>query len=215
MMRVNPSSARRGGPCSGVETVGRASAVERRVYFPGEFDNNDNEQRAHTGPHDPLSRGPRGGAYPSEAMMEPSKPTPTEVADRLAALLRRGLDQVLYFLAHGFSFLRHRTEDTRHQLKEVFYSTSDQVLEKAEETRKSVKLRMAILEIEHHLNRLYPQIGKIACDLAAERKDALPDDADLRAKVELAEEYRGRLGELRQQLEARQQRDRTPQPPAD
>ncbi|NIP72732.1 MAG: hypothetical protein GWO16_06705, partial [Gammaproteobacteria bacterium] len=65
---------------------------------------------------------------------------------------------------------------------------------------------MAILEIEHHLNRLYPQIGKLACDLAATNADDWATDADLRAKIELAEEYRARLGELRGELESHQQR---------
>jgi len=140
-------------------------------------------------------------------MPEPKPPTP-DSGPQLATLLRRFLDQALYLFMNWLSFLRSKTEDTRHQLKEVFYSTSDQVLEKAEETRKSVKLRMAILEIEHHLNRLYPQIGKLACDLHAQGDQEWTQSADLRDKVELAEEYRERLAELRRDLEEHQQRAR-------
>jgi hypothetical protein len=140
--------------------------------------------------------------------MPAPKPPFHDFGTRLAVLLRRVLDQGLYQFMNWLSFLRSKTEDTRHQLKEVFYSTSDQVLEKAEETRKSVKLRMAILEIEHHLNRLYPQIGKLACDLHAQASHDWPQDPDLKAKMELAEEYRGRLAQLRQDLEEHQQRTR-------
>jgi hypothetical protein len=144
-------------------------------------------------------------------MAEP-KPPIDEFGTKFTALLRRGLDVAIYYLMNWLSFLRSKTEDTRHQLKEVFYSTSDQVLEKAEETRKSVKLRMAILEIEHHLNRLYPQIGKLTCDLHAEHLTDWPENPDLKAKVELAEEYRQRLAELRKELEEHQQRTRSPRP---
>ncbi len=82
------------------------------------------------------------------------------------------------------------------------------MLEKAEETRKAVKLRMAILEIEHHLNRLYPQIGKIACDLAEEGKRTLFQDSDLKERIEMAAEYRERLRELRAQQEAHHEEQR-------
>jgi hypothetical protein len=140
--------------------------------------------------------------------MPESKPPLDDEFSRTAARLRRIFDLALYYFMNWLTFLRSKTEDTRHQLKEVFYSTSDQVLERAEETRKSVKLRMAMLEIEHHLNRLYPQIGKLTCDLSASRGDGWPDDPDLRAKVELAEEYRGRLDALRKELEEHQQRIR-------
>ncbi len=140
--------------------------------------------------------------------MPDSKPPLNDYGTQLAAVLRRFLDYTIYYLVNWVSFLRNKTEDTRHQLKEVFYSTSDQVLEKAEETRKSVKLRMAILEIEHHLNRLYPQIGKLTCDLHAQGKGDWPNDADLRAKMDLAEEYRKRLDALRTELAEHQQRTR-------
>jgi len=146
----------------------------------------------------------------SADVMPDSKPPPRDYGSQFAALLRRFLDHGLYYLVNWISFLRNKTEDTRHQLKEVFYSTSDQVLEKAEETRKSVKLRMAILEIEHHLNRLYPQIGKLTCDLDAQGREDWPNDADLRAKMDLAEEYRDRLNALRTELEEHQARTRGP-----
>lgn len=144
---------------------------------------------------------------PVAVMPEPT-PDPKESGNPLATLFRRGLDHALSLLMNWLSFLRSKTEDTRHQLQQVFYSTSDQVLERAEETRKSVKLRMAILEIEHHLNRLYPQIGKLTCDLATDGTDGWPDNADLHDKVELANEYRQRLDTLRSELEEHQQRIR-------
>jgi hypothetical protein len=150
-----------------------------------------------------------GSAGQPLAVMPELKPPPSDPGSQLAALLRRALDQALYLLMNWLSFLRSKTEDTRHQLKEVFYSTSDQVLERAEETRKSVKLRMAILEIEHHLNRLYPQIGKLTCDLHLQHPEGWPEDGDLRAKVELAEEYRQRLQTLHGELEQHQQRIRS------
>ena len=140
--------------------------------------------------------------------MPDSKPPFNDYGTQLAAVLRRFLDYTIYYVVNWISFLRSKTEDTRHQLKEAFYSTSDQVLEKAEETRKSVKLRMAILEIEHHLNRLYPQIGKLTCDLHARGESDWPSDPDLRAKMDLAEEYRERLDALRTELEEHQQRTR-------
>jgi predicted DNA-binding protein len=90
----------------------------------------------------------------------------------------------------------------------VLYSTSDQVLEKAEETRKSVKFRMAILEIEHHLNRLYPQIGKLTCDLAEKGAKDWQKDKNLKTKIDLAEEYRQRLDELKKNLTEHQQKSR-------
>ena len=122
--------------------------------------------------------------------------------------LKRNADQLFGHATSWFSFLRSKTEDTRLQLKEVFYTTSDQVLEKAEETRKSVKLRLAMLEIEHHLNRLYPQIGKVTCDLAASGRRGWPKDEGLKSKVDLAEEYRQRLAELKQELHVHQKKYR-------
>lgn len=120
----------------------------------------------------------------------------------LAGRAKQLLEQAIYYLLSGFSLVRKQTEDTRHQLKEVFYSTSDQVLEKAEETRKSVKLRMAIMEIEHHLNRLYPQIGKMTCDLTDGNGKNWHKDEGLTSKVQLAGEYRQRLTELKTELRA-------------
>ena len=110
-----------------------------------------------------------------------------------------------------FSVIRTKTDSTRNQLKEVFYSTSDQMLEKAEGTRRSVKIRMAILEIEHHLNRLYPQIGKIVCDLSASGAKSWLRDKDLKIKMDLAEEYRQRLTELKQELDAHHQKSKAVQ----
>jgi hypothetical protein len=128
--------------------------------------------------------------------------------NRIVASLRNLLDLTLYLGTQAFSLIRPYSERTRQQVREIFYSTSDQVLEKAEETRKAVRLRMAILEIEHHLNRLYPQIGKLTCDLAAQGSLRVLDDADLKAKVDLAAEYRSRLDDLKEDLERHQARSR-------
>lgn len=126
----------------------------------------------------------------------------------LGATLKKRLEEAAFQGMKVFSVIRSKTDGTRNQLKEVFYSTSDQMLEKAEGTRKSVKMRMAILEIEHHLNRLYPQIGKIVCDLSAEGAKGWTKDKSLKMKMDLAEEYRQRLTELKGELDAHQKKDR-------
>jgi len=119
--------------------------------------------------------------------------------------VKRALDLALYYATQAFSFLRQNTERTREQVRALVYTTSDQVLVKAEETRKGVKLRMAILELEHHLNRLYPQIGKVTCDLVAQGDKNLLDHEELTSRIKLAEEYRNRLDELKTQLAEHQQ----------
>jgi len=119
--------------------------------------------------------------------------------------LKQGLAQAMRQMAGWFAFLRDNTRDTRHQLKETFYQTSDTVLEKAESARKSVKLRMSILEMEHNLNRLYPQIGKMLCDQALQDKKAMPKDETLRQKIADADEYRKRVDELKEKLSAHQE----------
>ena len=124
----------------------------------------------------------------------------------LRTTLKKRLEEAVYQGMKLFSVIRTKTDSTRNQLKEVFYSTSDQMLEKAEGTRRSVKIRMAILEIEHHLNRLYPQIGKIVCDLAASGAKSWARDKNLKIKMDLAEEYRQRLTELKQELDAHQKK---------
>ena len=115
----------------------------------------------------------------------------------LLDIVRSATDKAIPFLAQGISLLRFNSEKTREQVKEMFHSTSDQVLEKAEATRQAVKLRMAILEIEHHLSRLYPQIGKLLCDLAEDGKKSFHQNPDVKTKLELAAEYRERLAELK------------------
>ena len=62
--------------------------------------------------------------------MPESKPPLNEYTSQLGARLRRMLQRAGHELGQMFSFLRSKTEDTRHQLKEVFYTTSDQVLER-------------------------------------------------------------------------------------
>jgi len=87
-------------------------------------------------------------------------------------------------------------------LKRLYEKTSEQFREKTEETRKTVRLRMAILDIEHHLNRLYPDIGKLACDLWKRGEVPLLNNPDLRSKVELVWEYLERRDALKSELQA-------------
>ena len=110
---------------------------------------------------------------------------------------RLGMDKLLLFFAQVFPFFRGGSGNTRQQFKNILSNTSEIVRVKAEFTKKAVKLRMAVLEIEHHLNRLYPQIGKITCDLAAKGKKSVLQDEALKSKIELAAEYRNRLEELK------------------
>ena len=119
--------------------------------------------------------------------------------------IKKGIDQLTQIGSQLASLIRFNTEKTRDQVRDILYSTSDQVLEKAEETRKAVKLRMAIMEIEHHLNRLYPQIGKMTCDLAAEGKKQVLSDSNLTSQIDMAKEYRERLTTLRQELKLHQE----------
>ena len=120
---------------------------------------------------------------------------------KFTGVLKTLADFLIGMGASLLSLLKINTEKTREQVRSIVFTTSDHVLEKAEETRVGVKLRMGIMEMEHHLNRLYPQIGKITCDMAAQstRKNPLSDPV-LKAKIELAEEYRARVLELKEQL---------------
>jgi hypothetical protein len=90
----------------------------------------------------------------------------------------------------------------KNDLKRLYDKTSEQFREKTEETRKTVRLRMAILDIEHHLNRLYPDIGKLACDLWKRGEVPLLNNPDLRSKVELVWEYLERRDSLKSDLQA-------------
>ena len=111
--------------------------------------------------------------------------------------IQLGVDRILLFGAQVISFFRGDAGNSRGKIRELFDTTSDQVREKAESTKRAVKLRMAVLEIEHHLNRLYPQIGKITCDLAEDGVKAILQDEALKSRIELAAEYRERLSELK------------------
>ena len=122
--------------------------------------------------------------------------------------IQLGIDKILLFGAQIFSFMRNESDENRGRLRELFDSTSGQVREKAESTKRAVKLRMAVLEIEHHLNRLYPQIGKITCDLSEEGVHTVLQDEDLKSRIELASEYRERLKELRSEQEVEYTRDK-------
>jgi hypothetical protein len=90
----------------------------------------------------------------------------------------------------------------KEDLKRLYEKTSEQFRERTEETKKTVRLRMAVLDIEHHLNRLYPDIGKMACDLWKRGEIPLLNNAELRAKVELVWEYRERRDALKAELQA-------------
>ncbi|MCH7478239.1 MAG: hypothetical protein IIA14_09060 [SAR324 cluster bacterium] len=124
----------------------------------------------------------------------------------LGTLFKDLLDGFVVFLDWTLSLLRINTEKTRQQVEQIFRVTSGQVREKAEETRQAVRLRMATLELEHHLNRLYPQIGKIVCDLADDGKKMLLSDQELKTRIEMAAEYRQRLNALRDEQEAHYKR---------
>ena len=124
--------------------------------------------------------------------MKPEK----ENSQYFSDILKNGLVKLIPALGRLFFSFQVNSEKTREQVREIFQTASGQVREKAEETRQAVKLRMAIMEIEHHLNRLYPQIGKLVCDLAEGKKDPLKNP-EIKSKIELAEEYRERLKELR------------------
>lgn len=124
--------------------------------------------------------------------------------------IQLGIDKILLFGAQVFSFFRGDVDKNRGRLRELFDTTSEQVREKAESTKRAVKLRMAVVEIEHHLNRLYPQIGKITCDLADEGVNTILQNEELKTRIELAAEYRQRLKELRSEQDVhynRQQKE--------
>ncbi|MCZ6730270.1 MAG: hypothetical protein O7C61_11235 [SAR324 cluster bacterium] len=125
----------------------------------------------------------------------------------LIRAFRLGMDRILLTAAQALAFLRTNSASTRIHVRELLDTTSDQVREKAENTKKAVKLRMAVLEIEHHLNRLYPQIGKITCDLAQNGTKLPLQDEALKSRIEVAEEYRERLKELKAEQESHQRRN--------
>jgi hypothetical protein len=90
----------------------------------------------------------------------------------------------------------------KEDLRRLYEKTSEQFREKTEETRKTVRLRMAILDIEHHLNRLYPDIGKLACDLWKRGEVPLLNNPELKSKVELVWEYLERRDALKAELQS-------------
>ena len=153
------------------------------------------KKRPDTGPEDFTPQG--------QADMGPEKEERQFVLD----FLRNAVDKAMPILEKSFSFFRLDPDKTREQVRDIFHATSDQVREKAEETRRAVKLRMAALEIEHHLNRLYPQIGKMICDMAEEGKKTFHNNPEIKEKLELAEEYRNRLAELRAEQRANRETD--------
>ena len=115
--------------------------------------------------------------------------------------LQKVYDQLVGSASRTFQFLKGNTERTREQVQELFQHTAEQVSAKTGEARRVVQIRMAVLEIEHHLGRLYPQIGSQLCDQV--EKDSLAGlNKDLQSKLDLAAEYRQRLVQLRTKLEA-------------
>jgi hypothetical protein len=116
--------------------------------------------------------------------------------------LQKVYDQLVDSASKTVQFIRDNTEHAREQVQDLFQVTAEHVSEKTGEARKTVQIRMAALELEHHLNRLYPQIGKLLCDLAERQLAAPLLDKDLRAKLDLAAEYRERLAALRKELDS-------------
>jgi hypothetical protein len=125
-----------------------------------------------------------------------------ERPDPKSTPLQKVYDQLVDSASKTVQFIRDNTERTRDQVHDLFVTTAEQVSEKTGEARKMVQIRMAALEIEHHLNRLYPQIGKLLCDLTERQLPAPLLDKDLRAKLDLATEYGERLAALRKELDA-------------
>lgn len=115
----------------------------------------------------------------------------------LSSLFGGVMGKVFPVFSEKMSEIRNSSLPAAKQVKKLFSTTSDQVLEKAEETRRAVKLRMAYLEIEHHLNRLYPQIGKLVSDLSREGKKNILSDPDIKSRIHLAGEYLDRLEKLK------------------
>jgi hypothetical protein len=127
-----------------------------------------------------------------------------ERRDPKSSPLQKVYDQFVDSASKTVQFIRDNTEHARDQVHDLFATTAEQVSEKTGEARKVVQLRMAAIEMEHHLNRLYPQIGKLLCDLTKRQLPAPLLDKDLRAKLDLATEYRERLTALRKELDAAQ-----------
>ncbi len=123
------------------------------------------------------------------------------------------VDRIRDMLAHSLGWINglwfDDAGDLRRRAKMIFDTTSEQFFEKAQETRKAVRLRMAIMDVEHSLNRVYAQIGKLSCDVAPENGDSIPLQGDIAEKLQLAREYRARLLELRKEQEAAQRRPET------
>lgn len=129
--------------------------------------------------------------------MDGDKPRGSPLAGALGKLLKALAEWIPLLPA----FLRGDSE-WKEDFRRLYEKTSEQFREKTEETRKTVRLRMAILDIEHHLNRLYPDIGKLACDLWKRGEVPLLNNAELSAKVQLVWEYRDRRDALKSELQS-------------
>ncbi|MBI4081026.1 MAG: hypothetical protein HY423_00305 [Candidatus Lambdaproteobacteria bacterium] len=114
--------------------------------------------------------------------------------------LRKLRDFAPQAIAWTLTLLRTTSRSARHEMEQLFDRPQGEDLSITGDTRMEVRLRMAILELEHHLARLYPQIGKLACDLVAHHAEQPLGDEEIQTKVALALEYRVRLADLRQRL---------------
>ena len=118
------------------------------------------------------------------------------LGNMIKSAVKSGMDQLTDAVMEGVSSLKRR--GVGEHFEDLMNNAPAQVMEKAGETKKAMQVRMAIRELEHHLNRLYPQIGKRTCDLAATGEKKLLENEELAKMVELASEYATRLKELRE-----------------
>ncbi len=116
------------------------------------------------------------------------------------------LDNIVDSASRALDTVKGTTQRTKDQVQDLLLGAAEQIGDKAKETRHLVELRLAALEVEQNLSRLYPQIGKLICDAAEQGAAPAMPDRDLQAKLDLAGEYRKRLLELRSALESEQTR---------
>lgn len=102
----------------------------------------------------------------------------------------------LFWSCGRFLFaLRPHMERTGEGVQRFVRSATGQVRTQSEGARHNMKQRMTMLELQHHLSRLYPQIGRLACDMQADQR-LQHEDEELTHLVEQAQEYRQRLKEI-------------------
>ncbi|MDH4224230.1 MAG: hypothetical protein OEW12_01120 [Deltaproteobacteria bacterium] len=133
-----------------------------------------------------------------------SSSTTGEKENPLVGALRRGAENLVSFTRGAIS--PAKAGGPGKNIRDFISRTTDALTEKTMETTQAVKLRMAILEIEHHLNRLYPDIGKTTYDLWASKQTPLLDNPDLKSKIEMVQTYRQRLDALKKELQKEESR---------